>query len=54
MVLPWAWHRLRADAAARMQASVGPVLRLLHQLLRVGFERRERVAFCYSDVLLPD
>ena len=54
VVLPWAWHRLPADAEARMQASVGPVLRLLHRLLRGGFERRERVAFRYSDVLLPD
>ena len=53
VVLPWAWHRLPADAAARMQASVGPVLRLLHRALRVGFERRERVAFRYSDILLP-
>ncbi|HEY5787608.1 MAG TPA: hemerythrin domain-containing protein [Microlunatus sp.] len=54
VVLPWAWHRLPSDAAARMQASVGPVLRLLHRLLRGGFERRERMAFRYSDVLLPD
>lgn len=54
VVLPWAWHRLPADAAARMRASVGPLLRLLHRLLRGGFERRERVALRYSDVLLPD
>ena len=54
VVLPWAMHRLPADAAARMQASAGPVLGLLHRLLRPGFERRERVAFRYSDVLLPD
>ncbi len=54
VVLPWVLHRLPADAAARMQASVGPVLRLLYRLLRGGFERRERMAFRYSDVLLPD
>jgi iron-sulfur cluster repair protein YtfE (RIC family) len=52
-VLPWACHRLPADAAARMQMSMGPVLRLLHRLLRAGFERRERAALRYSDVLLP-
>ena len=54
VVLPWAMHRLPADAAARMQASAGPVIGLLHRLLRPGFERRERVAFRYSEVLLPD
>ena len=54
VVLPWAWHRLPADAVDRMQASVGPVLRLLHRLLRGGFERREGAAFRYSDVVLPD
>ena len=54
VVLPWVWHRLPADAAAWMQASGGPVLRLLHRLFRGGFERRERVAFRYSDVLLPN
>ena len=43
-----------ADAAAPMQASAGPVIGLLHRLLRTGFERRERKAFRYSDVLLPD
>ena len=54
VVLPWAWHRLPPVAAARMQASVGPGLGLLHRLLRRWFERREGVAFRYSDVLLPD
>ena len=54
VVLPWVGHRLPADAAARTQVSLGPVLRLLHRLLRGGFERRERAAFRYSDVVMPD
>jgi hypothetical protein len=53
VMLPWAWHRLPADAEARMGASVGLAVRLLQRLLRPGFERRERRAFRYSDAVLP-
>ena len=52
-VVPWAWHRLPAEAVDRISAQAGPVMRLLHRLLRRGFERREQLAFRYSDAVLP-
>lgn len=52
-VVPWAWHRLPAEAVQRIGAQAGPAMRLLHRLLRRGFERREQQAFRYSDAVLP-
>ena len=54
IVLPWAWHRLPADAIERTGAQAGLLIRLLHRALRRGFERREQLAFRYSEAVLPD
>ncbi len=53
-VVPWVWHRLPAEAVERMDAQAGPVVRMVHRLCRRGFERRERIAFRYSEAVLPD
>lgn len=52
-VVPWAWHRLPAEAVERIGAQAGPVIRLLHRLCRRRFERGERIAFRYSEAVLP-
>lgn len=53
-VLPWAWHRLPAEVMDRVEAQGGALIRVLHRLLRRGFERREQLAFRYSEAVLPD
>lgn len=53
-VVPWAWHRLPAEASDRIGAQAGALMRLLPRLLRRRFERREQLAFRYSEAVLPD
>ena len=52
-LIPWVCHRLPPDVAEQTLAAGGPLYRLLFRLTRGRFERRERLAFRYSEVVLP-